>query len=197
MPFPSPALRLRQRRRGDRWRRWWWRRHGGRPGGGADRRWCRRADVTINSFAVTADQSAATADATLSATYAVARCGGNNASFDIRVQAVGATGAVGWAAADSWFPTRNLPYTGARQTDAAAFGTTYAVTLSVLVPGTGTVVATTSRSIATPAQRVASCSVITNMIASGGYNPGSTSIGAIWSGYTVQNCAAPTGSTCR
>ncbi|MDQ2826349.1 MAG: hypothetical protein M3Y04_05245 [Actinomycetota bacterium] len=144
--------------------------------------------MTINSFSVTADQSVVTADASLAATYAVARCGGNNATFDLRIQAVDATGAVGWAAGDTWSPTRNLPYSGARQTDAAAFGATYAVTLSVLVPGTSTVVATTSRTVATPAQRVASCAIVTNMNASGGYNPGSTGIGAIWSGYTVQNC---------
>jgi hypothetical protein len=144
--------------------------------------------VTINSFAVTADQSVATADASLAATYAVSRCGGNNASFDIRLQATDTAGVVGWTAGDSWFPTRNLPYNGARQTDAAGFGATYTVTLSVLVPGTGTVVATASRTAATPAQRLAGCATITNMNASGGYSPGSTTVGAIWSGYTVQNC---------
>lgn len=80
--------------------------------------------VTINSFSVTADQSVVTADASLAATYAVARCGGNNATFDLRIQAVDATGVVGWAAGDTWSPTRNLPYSGARQTDAAAFGAT-------------------------------------------------------------------------
>jgi hypothetical protein len=144
--------------------------------------------VTINSFSVTADQSLSTPDAALSAAYAVSRCGGNNASFDLRLAGTDATGAVAWTAADSWFPTKNLPYNGARSTDGAAFATTYSVSLSVLVPGTTTVVASATRTVSTPAARVASCAVITNMNASGGYNPGSTSIGAIWSGYTVQNC---------
>jgi hypothetical protein len=144
--------------------------------------------VTVNSFAVTADQSMTTNDAALSASYAVSRCGGNNVSFDIRLLATDATGAVAWTAMDSWFPTRNLPYNGSRSTDAAAFGSTYSVNLAVLLPGTTTVVASTTKTVATPAARVASCAVITNMNASGGYNPGSTSIGAIWSGYTVQNC---------
>lgn len=144
--------------------------------------------VTINSLAVAADQSTTTDAASLAATYAVSRCGGNNASFDLRVQAVDGTGAVAWTAVDTWFPTRNLPYSGARSTDAAAFATTYSVSLAVLLPGTSTVVASSTKAASTPAARVASCATITNMNASGGYNPGTTTLGAIWSGYTVQNC---------
>jgi hypothetical protein len=144
--------------------------------------------VTVNSFSVTGDQSVTTADASLAAAYAVARCGGNNTSFTVRLQATDAAGAVVWTAADTWFPTKNVPFTSTRQTDAARFGATYSIALSVIVPETGTVVAGASRTATTPAQRVASCATITNINASGGYAPGSTTVGAIWSGFTVQNC---------
>lgn len=144
--------------------------------------------VSVNSFTAAANQSTVTTDASLTTSYAVSRCGGNNASFDIRISATDATGAEAWTAADTWFPTRNLPYSGVRQTDAVPFGASYQVTLTVSVPGTATVVASATRTASTPAARVAGCATITNMNASGGYAPGSTTVGAIWAGYTVQNC---------
>ena len=154
---------------------------GGGGGGGAP---C----VQINSLAVSGDQSVVTVGASLSVAYTVSRCGGNNASFTIQLQAADATGAVAWSAADTWYPNKNLPFSGSRQWDGAAFGTTYQVNLKVIVPETGAVVVSSTKPASTPAAYVAPCAVVSNLNVSGGYSPGSTTLGAIWVSYSVQNC---------
>jgi hypothetical protein len=144
--------------------------------------------VQVNSFSVTGDQSVVTTGASLTAGYTVSRCGGNNTSFTIQIDAADGTGAVAWTATDTWFPNKNLAYSGSRQWDGAAFATTYQVKLSVIVPETGALVTSSTKPASTPTAYVAPCAIVSNLNASGGYSPGSTTVGAIWVSYTVQNC---------
>ncbi len=143
--------------------------------------------MSIDKFAVSVDQSTVTAGVSGNADIALSRCGSSGRSYTITLTATDATGTVGWTTTDAWTPARSLPFVATRHTDALSFNATYQVNLAVTDSG-GTTVSSSTVSVATPAARLAACASIISMNASGGYNPGSTAIGAIWAGYKVSNC---------
>jgi hypothetical protein len=144
--------------------------------------------VQISGLAPLADQSVVTDGAMLDASASVSRCGGNNTSFTVRISAVGPDGVDVLASTQTWFPQSNLSWGARATTEGAAFGTTYAVTVQVVVPETGAVVATASRSVSTPAARIADCATVANQGGTAGYYPGSTTNGALWLSYSVKDC---------
>lgn len=89
---------------------------------------------------------------------------------------------------DTWLPTKNLPFSGLGSTDNALFGTAYKVTLTVVAPETGAVVATASRAVTTAPARVPTCASASNLGGTAGHYPGRTTDGALWLSYTVKNC---------
>jgi hypothetical protein len=144
--------------------------------------------VQVNSLAVSTDQSVITPDAWLSAAVTVSRCGGNALEYDVRLKATDDTGATPLDVTAAWYPQKSLPWSTTQQTENAAFGKTYSVTVTVTDPTTGTVLASQSRSVSTPAARVASCATITNLGGTAGYYPGSTTMGAVWVSDSVKDC---------
>ena len=144
--------------------------------------------VQVNSLSPGSDQSVATEGAWISASYTVSRCGGNNPSFTVLLTADDPAGNRVLSFADTWYPTKSLPFSATHETNSASFGTSYRVTLSVIVPETGTVVVSAARSVTTPAARAATCATATNLGGTAGYYPGMTTAGALWLSYTVKNC---------
>jgi hypothetical protein len=134
------------------------------------------------------DQSVVSDGAWLSAGYTVSRCGGNNASFRVLLTAEDSAGTRVLETSDTWYPTKNLPFSTAHETDSALFGGAYRVSLSVVVPETGAIVTTTSRTVSTPAARIAACVSATNLGGTAGYYPGRTTDGALWLNWTVKDC---------
>jgi hypothetical protein len=149
--------------------------------------------VQINSLAASADQSISTDYVSLLSTYTVSRCGGSNTSFTVRLVADDGAGNQPIAATDTWVPNRSLPFSGSHSTDSASFGATYRVTLTVVVPETGVVAATASRTLIAPAARIPTCGSVTNLGGTAGYYPGLTTQGALWLSYTVKNCGGTDG----
>jgi len=144
--------------------------------------------VKVNALAVSADQSIVTSAARLLASYSVTRCGGNVPTYTLRISAATLAGSVVWSTTDAWTPIKNLPYAASRATDAALFATTYAVRFDVINPSTGAVVAGSTAAVSTPLVRIAPCAAVVGLNASVGYAPGTTTVGAVWSSYTVKNC---------
>lgn len=144
--------------------------------------------IQFNNLSVQADQSVLTDGAWVWADYTVSRCGGNNPSFTVLTTADDAAGNRVLSATDTWYPTKSLPFGWAHSTDTAAFGTAYKVTVSVIVPETGAVVASQSRTVSTPAARIATCATVANLGGTAGYYPNNTSVGALWLSWTARNC---------
>jgi hypothetical protein len=154
-----------------------------------------RPCVQVNSVAAMVDQSVTTNGVSLTAGYTVSRCGGSNTGFTILLTADDAAGNRAISTSDTWLPNRSLPFSNSHSTEDALFGTTYRVTVSVVVPETGAVLATGSRSVIAPAARIPTCATITNLGGTAGYYPGITTQGALWLSYTVKNCGGSDSST--
>lgn len=145
--------------------------------------------ISLGGVDGTTGQSIVTADAWLQTTYSVSRCGGNNPSFTITTTADDAAGNRVLSATDTWVPgSKNQSFGMTHETDSAAFGTTYKVTVTVIVPETGTVAATQSKLVSTPAARIPSCATVSNLGGTAGYYPNMTTSGALWLSYTMKNC---------
>ncbi|MCU1590940.1 MAG: hypothetical protein JWP11_2196 [Frankiales bacterium] len=149
--------------------------------------------VQVNGLAGSADQALTTDLVALNASYTVSRCGGSNTSFTVSLTADDAAGNRVLATTDTWVPNRSLPFGASHSTDSAAFGATYRLTLTVTVPETGAVAATSSRSVVAPAARIPTCASVTNLGGTAGYYPGITTQGALWLSYTVKNCGGMDG----
>jgi hypothetical protein len=117
----------------------------------------------------------------------LSRCGSSGRDYLITLTATDPAGTVAWTSTDTWTPSRSLPFTALRHSDNLSFNTTYQVSLAV-TDTLGVAVSSSTRSVSTPTARIAACASIISMNASGGYNPGTTTIGAIWAGYKVSNC---------
>jgi hypothetical protein len=143
--------------------------------------------VTVDRFNVSVDQSTVTTGAQGTADISLSRCGSSGRSYTIALTATDQAGTVAWTTTDTWTPARSLPFIATKHTDALSFNTTYQVNVAVTDSG-GTAVASRTISVATPTARTAACASIVSMNASGGYAPGSNTVGAIWAGYKVSNC---------
>lgn len=106
----------------------------------------------------------------------------------VQLNAVDAAGNDLFGRSTTWYPVKSLPFSTSQSSDAAAFGTTYAVSVRVVVPETGAVVASATRTVSTPAARVATCATVSNLGGTAGYYPGTTTAGALWLSYSVRNC---------
>lgn len=160
---------------------------GGTSGGGGTTSGGGEPCVKINTFSATTSQSAVTANANISSSVSLSLCGGRSDGFAVTVQAVDPNGVVALASSATWVPAGSTPYVAYPQTDAAAFGTTYSVSLKVVNMASNVTDAAGSLTVTTPAGRVAGCATISSLSGREGL------IGtenALWAFYTVANCGS-------
>jgi len=143
--------------------------------------------VSIDKFAVSVDQSTVTTGAQGTADISLSRCGSSGRGYTVTLTATDPAGTVAWTTTDTWTPARSLPFIATKHTDGLSFNTTYQVSVAV-TDSAGPTVSSRTLSVATPTARLAPCASIISMNASGGYAPGSNTVGAIWAGYKVSNC---------
>lgn len=166
---------------------------GGSGGGGGGTRPAAAPCVTIDALGATADQSAVTEGAALSAAVTVHRCDTDALPFRITVVAVDSAGNRVLSTSDAWAPDRSQPFSLAPSTEAARFGQTYRVTVRVEDAATAKLAATATTTVTTPAARTPSCASVTSLGGTAGYYPGSTQAGALWLSWSVRNCGGTEG----
>jgi hypothetical protein len=132
---------------------------GGSAGGGGTKS---SACITINNFSATTDQSVVTSGASLAAAATVSRCGGSTPSFRVQLSAVSPTGIDILGQSTIWTPSKSLPFSIQQASESATFATTYQISIRVIDPSTGVVVASSTSPTATPLRRLPICAAIAN-----------------------------------